>query len=125
MTYQEVLEIHAILIDKFGGANGVRDEGLLQSAIFRPFATFDGIDLYPSPVDKAAAIFESIVMNHPFIDGNKRTGYFLMRLILLESGLDIEASQADKYDFVIDVTKGKHTTESIVGWIALRIVSGK
>jgi len=122
MKYEEVLEIHAILINNFGGADGVRDDGLLRSAIFRPFATFDGVDLYPSPVDKAAAIFESIVMNHPFIDGNKRTGYFLMRLILLDAGLDILASQTDKYDFVIDVTEGKHTTESIVDWIVSHIV---
>jgi len=61
-------------------------------------------------------------MNHPFIDGNKRTGYFLMRLILLNSDLDILASQAEKYEFVVDVTKGKHTTGSIIRWISLHSI---
>jgi death-on-curing protein len=86
---KDVLNIHNILIDKFGGSKGIRDIGLLESAINRPFATFDNKDLYPTPTEKAAAILESILINHPFLDGNKRTAYVLMRLILLENGLDI------------------------------------
>lgn len=78
---RDVLNIHNILIDKFGGSKGVRDQGSLESAINRPFATFDNQDLYPTPWDKAAAILESILINHPFVDGNKRTAYVLMRLI--------------------------------------------
>jgi death on curing protein len=62
----DVEKIHNLLIDKFGGSKGVRDRGALESAIARPFATFDNTDLYPSPTDKAAAILESIVTNHPF-----------------------------------------------------------
>jgi death-on-curing protein len=64
----EVEKIHDILIDKFGGAKGIRDKGLLESSINRPFQTFDGQELYPNPEDKAAAIFESIITNHPFVD---------------------------------------------------------
>ena len=82
ISASEVEIIHNILIDKFGGAKGIRDLGLLESALARPFATFDEIDLYNNPVEKAAAIMESIVINHPFIDGNKRTAYTLMRLII-------------------------------------------
>ena len=78
---KEVEKIHDILIEKFGGAKGIRDSGALESAISRPYQTFDGQDLYPDPVDKAAAIFESIISNHPFVDGNKRTAYVLMLLI--------------------------------------------
>jgi death on curing protein len=89
---EDVLKIHKLLIDQFGGSHGVRDESSLNSAINRPFATFDQQELYPEPVDKAAAILESIVTNHPFIDGNKRTGYVLARLLLLKSGLDIKAT---------------------------------
>jgi death-on-curing protein len=74
---EEVEKIHDILIEKFGGAKGIRDRGTLESALGRPFQTFDGEDLYPNPVDKAAAIFESIISNHPFVDGNKRTAYAL------------------------------------------------
>ena len=97
ISVEEVLKIHNILIEKFGGSPGVRDKELLESSVFRPFNTFDSVDLYPSPVDKAAAIIESIVKNYPFIDGNKRTGYTLMRLMLLNDGLDIDASEDEKY----------------------------
>jgi death-on-curing protein len=65
--------IHDNLIDKFGGSKGIRDEGALEAALNRPYATFDGLDLYQTPIDKAAALFESVIINHPFVDGNKRT----------------------------------------------------
>lgn len=119
MKLKWVLEIHEVLIGKYGGAQGVRDLNLLHSALFRPYATFDGVDLYPSPVEKAAAILESIIINHPFIDGNKRTGYVLMRSILMLNDLDIAASQEEKYKFVIEVTEGRHTIETIKDWITL------
>jgi death-on-curing protein len=73
----DVLNIHEFLINKFGGSHGIRDINLLQSALARPFQTFDQKELYSSHVDKAAALIESIVTNHPFIDGNKRTGYLI------------------------------------------------
>lgn len=113
----EVEKIHDILIDRFGGANGIRDKGILESAIGRPFQTFDGKDLYPDPVDKAAAIFESIVSNHPFVDGNKRTAYVLLRLILKRNQLDINVDQDVKYDFVIKAAKGELTFDKIRAWI--------
>ncbi len=121
MKQDAVLQLHSLLIKEFGGSSGVRDMNLLDSALNRPYATFAGQDLYPTPVDKAAAIFESIVINHPFMDGNKRTAYVLLRLLLLESGLDISASQDEKYDFVIEVTKGMHSIESIKNWIATHL----
>jgi death on curing protein len=79
---KEVEKIHDILIERFGGAKGIRDHGSLDAVLSRPYQTFDGLELYPHPVEKAAAIFESIISNHPFVDGNKRTAYVLMRLIL-------------------------------------------
>ena len=118
ISIKEVEIIHNILIDKFGGAKGIRDFGLLESALARPYATFDGTDLYPSSIEKAAAIMESIVINHPFIDGNKRTAYTFMRLILLEYKLDIVASQEEKYKFVIAASKGDYKFEEIKSWIA-------
>ncbi|MFZ1806299.1 MAG: type II toxin-antitoxin system death-on-curing family toxin [Cyclobacteriaceae bacterium] len=113
----EVEIIHDILLERFGGAKGIRDKGILESAIGRPFQTFDGKDLYPDPVDKAAAIFESIVSNHPFVDGNKRTAYVLMRLILRRNQLDIEVNQDVKYGFVIKAAKGELTFDEIKTWI--------
>jgi death on curing protein len=78
ITKTDVLELHSLSIETYGGAHGVRDEGLLEAAIARPYQTFDGNDLYPGAIEKAAAIFESVLKNHPFIDGNKRTSFLAM-----------------------------------------------
>ncbi len=118
---RDVLNIHNILIDKFGGSKGIRDQGSLESAINRPFATFDNQDLYPTPADKAAAILESILINHPFVDGNKRTAYVLMRLILLDNGLDVVADQDDKYKMVISASTGDIRFDEIRNWIQARL----
>lgn len=99
-------QIHKILIDRFGGSHGIRNQGALLSALSRPFQTFDGKELYVTPIQKAAALIESILVNHPFIDGNKRTGYVLMRLLLIENSYDIQASQDEKYQFVVRIASG-------------------
>ncbi|MGF1584310.1 MAG: type II toxin-antitoxin system death-on-curing family toxin [Bacteroidales bacterium] len=117
ITVSEVILIHDILIDKFGGTHGIRDSGLIESAISRPFQTFDKRELYPSIIQKAAALIESLVTNHPFIDGNKRIGYVIMRLYLLDKGYDIIANQDDKYDFVMKIAAGKVDFERICNWI--------
>lgn len=117
ITLKEALVIHQLTINKFGGSYGVRDMNLLESAIQRPNSTFDGKNLYPDPIAKAAAIIESIVKNHPFSDGNKRTGYILMRLVLLKSNFDIKASEKEKYEFVIKIAEGKLDFDEIKSWI--------
>lgn len=122
MRLKWALESHAILISEFGGTDGVRDMNLLESALFRPYATFDGIDLYSTPVEKAAAILESILINHPFLDGNKRTGYILMRSILLQYDMDLNVTEEIKYKFVIEVSEGKHTIDSIKNWIQKHLI---
>ena len=96
ISKKQVLKIHAKLIEEFGGKAGIRDEELLEAAILRPFGGFGDEEFYPSPEEKAAAIIESIVKNHPFLDGNKRTGYTLMRLILMSANRDIEANEDEK-----------------------------
>ena len=113
-----VINLHGILIDKFGGIHGVRDYNALESAINRPFMTFDQKELYPSPIDKAAALIESLISNHPFIDGNKRIGYVLMRYFLLENGLDIQATQSEKFDFVIKIAQSQLSFEQIRSWLS-------
>lgn len=118
ISEKEALEIHAILLERFGGSFGVRDRALLDSALNRPFQTFDGHELYPSPIEKAAAVLESIVKNHPFVDGNKRTGYVLARLCLMKEEMDIVADQNQKYAFVIDVSMGKVDYEQIKEWLS-------
>ena len=115
--------IHNILIDKFGGSKGIRDIASLQAALARPYATFDQKDLYPTSIDKASALFESIIINHPFVDGNKRISYVLMRIILLHDNLDIVASQSEKYNFVISASKGESRYDEIKQWLKDHIVT--
>jgi death on curing protein len=117
ISISEIILIQDILIEKFGGTRGIRDRELMESAISRPSQTFDHQDLYLTEIEKAAALVESIVTNHPFIDGNKRIGYVLMRLHLLDCGLDIVAGQDDKYAFVIKIASGKSDFDEICDWI--------
>lgn len=99
--------LHNLLIDEFGGSKGVRDQGSLEAALNRPFATFDGQDLYPTAAEKAAALFESIIINHPFTDGNKRTAYALLEYLLLNKArIRLDASFEEKYQMTIKASTG-------------------
>jgi death-on-curing protein len=121
ISVHEVEQLHHTLIENFGGSHGVRDLPALNSALARPFQTFDGRELYPSVFEKAASLIESILVNHPFIDGNKRTGYTLLRLFLIYNGFDIIASQDNKYEFVIDIASGTLKFEGIVSWLQTNV----
>jgi len=112
-----VVHMHNELIDAFGGIKGTRDIGALESALARPYATFDQIDLYPSAVSKAAAILESIIINHPFIDGNKRIAFSLMAVILMNDGFDINANEDEIYAMVISASTGEIKFDEIKDWI--------
>jgi death-on-curing protein len=94
---------------------------LLESALARPFQTFNGADLYPESIEKAAALIQSLLNNHPFVDGNKRIGYVIMRLFIIESGNDIIATQNEKYDFVIKIASGELDFNGICTWIRTKI----
>lgn len=118
----EVLCYHRELIRRFGGSDGVRDEGVLNASLSRPFATFDGVDLFPTSQEKAAAIMHGIITGHPFIDGNKRTGYALARLILQDAGLDVRAGLDETYAMVIRVATGQVDVEGVAKWMEGRII---
>jgi len=94
-----------------------RDLGGLQAALARPYATFDQQDLYPTPIDKAAALFESLIINHPFVDGNKRIAFALMRLMLRKNGFDIRAGEDALYNMVIAASMGEMKFEEIKAWL--------
>ncbi|MBX9785464.1 MAG: type II toxin-antitoxin system death-on-curing family toxin [Chitinophagaceae bacterium] len=116
ITKEIVLKLHSLSIIEYGGSHGLRDEGSLESAIARPYQTFGGENLYPTVFEKAAAICESIIMNHPFVDGNKRTG-FLAMLAVLEEGFELLSSKEDTYQTVIDISTGSKATDEIVDWL--------
>jgi death-on-curing protein len=112
-----ILKLHELSIEKYGGLLGIRDEGLLDSAIARPFQTFDGVDLYVSTIEKAAAIAESIIINHPFIDGNKRTGFLAMLALLKVGNINLIASEEGAYQFIISISTGEIKFDQIIEWL--------
>lgn len=116
INLEEVLSIHRTLIEEFGGTEGIRDISLLKSALNRPFLGLLDTPFYPTPEEKAAALLESLVQNHPFIDGNKRIAYTLFRLMLLHYGKDIIANESDKYDFIIGIAKSELNFNDILSW---------
>jgi len=117
ITVDNAIKIQNVLIEKFGGTSGLRDRNLLESALLRPYQTFDKKELYKTSVEKAAALIESLINNHPFLDGNKRFGYVAMRLLLLDYDLDIIATEDEKYEFVISIATGDLKFPDICNWI--------
>jgi len=120
---EDALKLHDKSIDDFGGAKGIRDTGLLESALARPFQTFGGEDLYSTAIEKAAAIAESLILNHPFVDGNKRTGMLAMVTILLEYNFALTAGEDEMYNFTISISTGETKYEDIVRWLKENSVS--
>jgi death on curing protein len=117
LSAEQVLFIHSRLIDETGGSHGIRDTGLLQAAVERPKATFGGKDLYPDSFYKAAALLESLIKNHPFIDGNKRTAMASTGLFLQKNGYSLETSQKDFVRFALAMATKNIKTEDAAKWI--------
>ena len=118
----EVLIIHDYLIETFGGLKGIRDIKLLASAMKRPYSGAFDDEFYPSVTLKAAALIEGIVKNHPFLDGNKRTAYVILRLFLNEHGKDILADEDDKYDMVMRIANSEIEFGEVHTWIENHLV---
>lgn len=114
---KQVLYLHQEIMERSGESAGVRDQGLLESAVYRPQASFGGEDLYADLFSKAAALGYSIIKNHPFVDGNKRTGFEAMRLLLRLNGYDIQASLNAKFDFVLAIAEGRLKEQAIADWL--------
>jgi len=117
LTVAEVLLLHARLIQRTGGSGGVRDVGLLESALARPQAAFGGEDLYPDLWSKAAALMQSLVQNHPFVDGNKRTALAATGIFLELNDHVLAASNDEALDFARQVTGGEMTLQEMATWL--------
>ena len=116
LSPQQVLFIHARLTDETGGDHLLRDVGLLASAVARPRAVFAGEELYPVLFAKAAALMQSLVLNHPFLDGNKRTGIIAAALLLLRNGYRLTADNAALESFTFAVVTGRQTQTERAAW---------
>ena len=117
LTVNEVLLLHARVIQRTGGSGGVRDMGLLESALARPRATFGGADLYPDLWTKAAALAHSLAQNHPFVDGNKRDALAAMGIFLELNGCWLTASNGDAAAFIQHLVTGGIGIEEMAAWL--------
>ena len=117
LSLYEILELHDMIIEITGGAKGIRDIRALESAISQPRITFNKTDLYPDILTKAAALCFFLVMNHPFIDGNKRIGHAAMETFLILNGLEIEASIDEQEKIILDLAAGKMDREEFTIWL--------
>jgi death on curing protein len=113
LTLVELLAVHDRLIGEFGGAGGVRDGGALESALFRPQTGY-----YHDVIEEAAALFESLIQNHPFIDGNKRTAFAATDVFLRMNGIVLDLDDDDAYEFIIGaLERGQLDLERIDRWL--------
>jgi death-on-curing protein len=117
LTKEQVIKIHSALIAKTGGIDGIRDENLLESSLNSPFQSFDGVELYPSLMQKAAWIGYSLISNHPFIDGNKRIGIHIMLVFLSLNGIELNYAQEELIDIGLKLAAGKMKAEELIIWL--------
>ncbi|OGE34436.1 hypothetical protein A3H85_01450 [Candidatus Daviesbacteria bacterium RIFCSPLOWO2_02_FULL_40_8] len=117
LTLEQILVIHQDQIDRYGGSHGIRELALLESAAFRPQSTFSDQDLYSDLFDKAAALMHSLILNHPFIDGNKRTGSVSVVAFLQINGWYLKAGRDDFLQTVLDIESKKINIEEIAQWL--------
>lgn len=121
LTYNDVIGLHSDILADTKGLAGIRDENLLRSSITGPFQTMYGQDLYPSDIDKICRTGYNIVMNHPFNDGNKRTGLHVMFTLLEMNGYTLNKNASDAHNFIIELASGNKTYEELVTWISTLI----
>ena len=114
---EKVKLLHQLMAEATGGSVGVRDEGLLDSAIENAFATFGGDELYPSKEEKAASLAYSLISDHAFVDGNKRIGVYVMLSFLELNGIRIEASDDDVIKLGLGTADGSMKRDEILEWI--------
>jgi death-on-curing protein len=123
LTIAEILETYQRIMQQSGGLVAIRDFGALESAIAQPYMTFGGNELYPSLAEKAATLGFSLIQNHPFADGNKRTGHAAMAMFLAINGYKIDASIDEQVDIILPVASGKLEREGFTEWLVNHIKS--
>lgn len=121
LSAEQIAALHRELLKAFGGRHGVRDRGALEAAAARPNMTFDGEDLYPDLAAKTAALMHSLVVNHAFVDGNKRVGAAAAELVVEVNGYRIRAVDAELTRVTLAVARGEMTAEELAIWFRQRL----
>ena len=119
LLLQDILNFHSDLERQFVLAPGMRNIGLLESAISTAFQSFGGCDLYPTVHEKAAQLCRGIAKNHPFVDGNKRTALHCMFIYLKANGYIVNATLEEKKSLIIDIASGEKSYEDVVNWLRM------
>lgn len=117
LSKEQVIMLHRALIKETGGTDGLRDEGLLDSALNAPFQSLGDADAYPSIQQKGARLGFGLIQNHAFVDGNKRVGVHVMLVFLSLNGIDLEYTQKELSDMVLSVAAGNLSFQEMVKWI--------
>lgn len=117
LSKKQILMLHSQLIKETGGIDGIRDEGLLESALNAPFQSFSGVESYPSIEQKAARLGFGIIKNHAFLDGNKRIGAHAMLVFLLLNDIELDYSQEELIEIVLKVAASEATFDGLLAWI--------
>ena len=117
LNERQVLRMHEQLLEQTGGMPGVRDEGLLQSALEAPFQSFGGEDIYPSIQQKAARLGYGLIKNHPFLDGNKRIGTHAMLVFLWLNGIELDYTQEELEDIILSVAASEAGSDELLRWL--------
>ena len=121
LSVGQVVDLHRTQLNRYGGAAGLRDRGLLESALARPAMTFGGEDLYPDMASKAAALMHSLALNHPFVDGNKRVAAQAAIVFVELNGLDCVATDDELVRMTLQVAQGKVEAEALAIWFRQRL----
>jgi death on curing protein len=117
LTLSEVLDLYSQIMERSGGAVGIRDIGALESALAQPHMTFGGQDLYPTLGEKAAALGYLLIMNHPFVDGYKRTGHAAVEVFLLLNGFEICAAVDEQEQLILRMAAGETPRTDFSAWL--------
>lgn len=117
LSKEQMMNLHSMAIRSTGGLDGIRDEGLLESALSSPFQSFAGEELYPSLQAKAARLGFCIIKNHPFLDGNKRIGILAMMVFLDVNGIELNCTDEEIIDLGLGIASGEYDDKHILEWI--------
>ena len=117
LSKRQILMLHQQLVEQAGGSDGIRDEGLLDSALSAPFQSFDNTDVYPSLQQKAARLCFGLVKNHPFVDGNKRIGAHAMLVFLAVNGVELTYTQTELSDIILQVAASEKEYPDLLDWL--------
>ncbi len=122
LTLEQVLKLHKRVIEQSGGSIGIRDQGALESALAQPYMTYAAQELYPTLIEKVAALGFSLINNHPFVDGNKRIGHAAIEVILLMNGYEIQADVDSQETVILAVAASEMNRESFLEWLQGHVV---